>query len=114
MAKAPKRGVSVRVDEELLEWADLYAVERAATRSAVLESALEHFKHLAESGVPELPAESGGVHVLGHLGDPDSYPRRAGDRLPSGYLAERSRMFQEMTQGAGKPMSYGGKPKEGK
>jgi predicted transcriptional regulator len=46
--------VSLRLDEELLEWADAYAKERGVSRTALLESALASFRVDAESGVPEL------------------------------------------------------------
>jgi hypothetical protein len=46
--------VSLRLDEELLEWADAYAKEREVSRTALLESALVSFREDCKAGVPEL------------------------------------------------------------
>jgi hypothetical protein len=46
--------VSLRLDEELLEWADAYAKEREVSRTALLESALVSFREDCKAGVPAL------------------------------------------------------------
>jgi hypothetical protein len=79
--------VSLRLDEELLEWADAYAKEREVSRTALLESALVSFREDCKAGVPELreaarrqssvPAKDEGVgecpfHEGGHVFAPPS------------------------------------------
>ena len=49
-----KQTVTVRLDEELVQWADGYAKERGSTRTDLLASAIESFRKDCESGVPEL------------------------------------------------------------
>lgn len=49
-----KKMVSLRLDEELVEWADGYAASRGVDRTRLLESALQSFRADCELGVPEL------------------------------------------------------------
>jgi hypothetical protein len=77
----------LRLDEELLEWADAYAKEREVSRTALLESALVSFREDCKAGMPELreaarrqssvPAQAEGVgecpfHEGGHVFAPPS------------------------------------------
>jgi hypothetical protein len=48
--------VSLRLPEELLEWADGYAVTRGVSRTDLLVEGLRSFKEDCESGVPEIRA----------------------------------------------------------
>lgn len=48
--------VSLRIDDELVAWAEAYAKQRGSSRSAVLEEALRSFRQDCEGGVPDLPA----------------------------------------------------------
>jgi predicted transcriptional regulator len=48
------KGISVRLDDEVLAWLDRYAAERGTTRTALLETAIANFADDAERGVPEL------------------------------------------------------------
>jgi hypothetical protein len=51
-----KRRVDVRVDEDLLKWADGYADDRRWTRTAVFEAGLEALRGDSAGGVPDPPA----------------------------------------------------------
>lgn len=46
--------LSLRVDDDLAEWADDYAKARGVTRQALLEEGLRSFREDCESGVPEI------------------------------------------------------------
>jgi hypothetical protein len=48
--------VSVRVEGDLMMWVDAYALKRGVTRSAVVNGALEAFRELCRSRVPDLGA----------------------------------------------------------
>lgn len=48
--------LSLRVPDELAEWADSYAQSRGVTRQELLENAVRDFREDCESGVPELRA----------------------------------------------------------
>lgn len=50
--------VSLRLDEELLEWADGYAKERDVSRSELLAQGLRSFRQDCEAGVPEIRAQA--------------------------------------------------------
>jgi hypothetical protein len=50
-----KVAVAVRLDPEVVEWADAYAKERGVSRQAVLEGAVLDFREDAQRGVPDLP-----------------------------------------------------------
>jgi predicted transcriptional regulator len=79
--------LSLRVPDDLAEWADGYAAERGVTRQALIEGALVSFREDCEAGVPELreaarrqssvPAKTEGVgecpfHEGGHVFAPPS------------------------------------------
>lgn len=51
---AARTMVSLRLDPELVEWADGYAKQRGVTRTVLLETALEDFREDCKSGVPDL------------------------------------------------------------
>lgn len=46
--------LSLRVQDDLAEWADEYAEKRGVTRQALLEEGLRSFRSDCESGVPEI------------------------------------------------------------
>lgn len=46
--------ISLRVDEDLLAWADDYALKRGVSRTVLLENALLSFQEDCASGVPDL------------------------------------------------------------
>lgn len=48
--------VSLRLDEELLEWATSYAAERGVSRTDLLVEGLRSFQEDCEKGVPEIRA----------------------------------------------------------
>jgi hypothetical protein len=48
--------LSLRVPDDLAEWAEGYAKERGVTRQALIEGALVSFREDCEAGVPELRA----------------------------------------------------------
>jgi hypothetical protein len=52
---AAKRVVSLRLDGELVDWADRYATDRESSRTAVVSAALSAFRDLSAGGVPDLP-----------------------------------------------------------
>jgi hypothetical protein len=52
----PRQRVDLRLDEDLVAWADGYAAERRWTRTTVFEAALEALRGDGAGGVPELPA----------------------------------------------------------
>lgn len=49
--------LSLRVADDLAEWATAYAETRGVTRQALLEEGLRSFKEDCERGVPEIRAE---------------------------------------------------------
>jgi predicted transcriptional regulator len=50
--------LSLRVPDDLAEWADSYAESRGVTRQALCEQALVAFKEDCEAGVPEIRARA--------------------------------------------------------
>jgi hypothetical protein len=48
--------LSLRVADDLAEWADVYAKQRGVTRQALLEEGLRSFQEDCENGVPEIRA----------------------------------------------------------
>jgi hypothetical protein len=50
---AAKIAVALRLGEEKLSWVDSYAKARGSSRQVVLESAVDAFRGLCESGVPD-------------------------------------------------------------
>jgi predicted transcriptional regulator len=50
--------LSLRVQDDLAEWADEYAEKRGVTRQALLEEGLRSFKADCEGGVPEIRAQA--------------------------------------------------------
>lgn len=52
---AAKTRVQVRVDPELLAWADGYAKLRGSTRTDILDAALREFREACGGGVPDVP-----------------------------------------------------------
>lgn len=48
-----KTMVSMRLDDDLIAWADAYAKKRGVSRSELLAQATMSFKEACESGVPE-------------------------------------------------------------
>lgn len=51
--------VTARVPDGLAAWAAEYAGRRDVPRAVIVEGALEHFRALCESGVPDLPVRRG-------------------------------------------------------
>ena len=51
-----KQVVTLRLDEELLGWANEYAERRGVPRTALLEEGLRSFREDCERGVPEIRA----------------------------------------------------------
>jgi len=51
-----RRGVSVRLDEDLIAWADEYGRAMRWDRSTVIVAALEQLRDDAGRGVPDAPA----------------------------------------------------------
>lgn len=51
-----KQNVTVRLEGDLVEWADRYAAERRWKRTTVFEAALEALRGDAAGGVPDPPA----------------------------------------------------------
>jgi hypothetical protein len=47
--------LSLRVADDLAEWASAYAKERGVTRQALIEGALRSFREDCQGGVPEVP-----------------------------------------------------------
>lgn len=50
----PGKVVSLRLPEELLDWATAYAKERGVARSDLLVQGLQSFREDCEAGVPEI------------------------------------------------------------
>lgn len=50
--------LSLRVDDDLAEWATAYAKSRGVSRQALLEQAVRSFKEDCDSGVPEIQARA--------------------------------------------------------
>lgn len=46
--------LSLRVQDDLAEWADAFAAERGVTKQALLDEGLRCFRRDCESGVPEI------------------------------------------------------------
>jgi hypothetical protein len=49
--------LSLRVPDDLAEWASAYAKERGVTRQALIEGALRSFREDCQGGVPDLEDE---------------------------------------------------------
>jgi hypothetical protein len=57
--------LSLRVSEDLADWADGYAKARGVTRQALLEEGLRSFREDCERGVPEIKARARDVASKG-------------------------------------------------
>lgn len=105
--------LSVRVPEELLVWVDHYAGQRTSTRTAVVVAALEGFRGLTASGVPDLPGAD--KRSRGQRNSPARKKRSLGGPLPSAAAVVRAEtlgvhpdvLARQRKLNAGK---YGGKP----
>lgn len=59
--------LSLRVPDDLAEWASAYAEKRGVTKQALLEEAVRSFREDCEGGVPDLVANA--KHPGGELTD---------------------------------------------
>jgi hypothetical protein len=74
-----RRRVDLRLDRELVDWADAYARSRGSTRTEVVEAGLRSLREDARAGVPD-------------LGEPAPVvPAVPGVRRGSDVLADRQR-----------------------
>lgn len=55
---AAKRPKSVKLDVELLEWSEAYALERGVSWTSVVEAGLRELQASAMGGVPDLGGEA--------------------------------------------------------
>lgn len=120
--------LSLRVQDDLADWADAYAKERGVTKQALLEEGLRGFKDDCERGVPEVRVrvEPSGVgacpkNAEGHVFAPASKdprrscvhcsrPGRDGDNETGGFFAEATMARADFFSGLKFPDSANGKP----
>lgn len=118
--------LSVRVDDELADWAETYALERGVTKQALLADGLRSFREDCESGVPEIRkqiravADPVGVgscakSATGHVWGKDErracvhckQPGRDGVGESGGFFAETTMARAELFSGLRSPASTG-------
>lgn len=98
--------LSLRVPEELAEWADEYAAARGVPRQELLENALQSFREDCEAGVPEFRERVRRVVSAGEREPGEPKPSREDFARA---CAERSELFANLRT----PDSVKGiKPKE--
>jgi hypothetical protein len=87
---ARRRRVDLRLDPDLVDWADAYALSRASTRTEVIEAGLRSLRDDAERSVPDLNDAVARLSLARDV---------SGVKRGSDVLADRQRALNKKIQG---------------
>jgi hypothetical protein len=87
-----RRRVDLRLDRELVDWADGYAKQRGVPTAEVVSAAIRAFREDAERSVPDLEKPKPPLTA-------SRYPNVPGVKRGSDVLADRQRALNKKIQG---------------